>query len=610
MRIQSERSKGKGKQRAGKVLALFMSLTMLLSVMAVPQQAYAASMAKKSKAKYKVTVHNVNSNTVLKKGTKVQIQYTATKTKGGVTTGTKVKFKSSKKKVASVSKKGVIKAKKKGTAYITVYCKSKPSKKKKIKIRVGTPVSSVSISGYRYLRVGRGSDLDASVNKGATNKNVSWWSDNTAVATVNSNGYVKAKSAGTCTIYATAKDGSGVYGTRKVIVHQYLSGETQWIAHRGLHTSAKENTEAAFEAAGNAGGFWGCECDIWESRRVSPAMPDFPGLPEAAPVEPDPSEGGDPAAPDAGSTSGGSSGTDGQTDGQNTGGDQSGSDDQQEEILPDVSELKTEIVSWPAANSMEILDNRKAVKDAWNDYSNKVSGLSEEQIKKVHLQMLADPDNRESEDYLRKLYDAYKWVCEFESIDLPVNHNSTFSEVWGNGNYVRNLSADEIRSQLPGVCFLDTYLKICQRHGMVPVIEFKDSSMSDEAIKRALDMVEARGLLDKAVYISFYDGILQRVKWQAEARLGHEAETYYLINDGGSDGATQVSRAKADGFTGVSLSKSIIDSSLYNQAKANGLKVGTWTYKDKASDDDKLYRHMIGNGWDLEFVTVDYRLFR
>ena len=73
---------------------------------------------------------------------------------------------------------------------------------------------------------------DASVNVGAmvmlkltvmpynaTNKAVNWSSDNTAVATVNSRGYVYGVSAGTATITATAVDGSGVYGSCTVTVN-------------------------------------------------------------------------------------------------------------------------------------------------------------------------------------------------------------------------------------------------------------------------------------------------------------------------------------------------------------------------------------------------------
>lgn len=601
------------KNRAGRLLAVILALTLFVSLTVVPQQTYAASMAKKAKGKYSVTVHNINSNTVLRKGAKLKISYTATLTKNGVVRGTKVKFKSSNKKVATVSKSGVIKAKKKGTVKITVYCKKKPSKKKTIKIRVGNPVSSISVSGSRYLRVGRSSTLKASVNSGASNKKVSWWSDNPGIVTVNSDGKIKGISSGIATVYATAKDGSGVSGSRKVYVHQYLAGEAKWIAHRGLHTSATENTAGAFYAAGQSGGFWGCECDIWETRHVAAAMPPLPGLPEIVPNEPAPTENNDPGTDpgtsdqNAGDATDPDSGVD-QGEEPVQGADQGGegTEPPQEDPLPDVSGLKDEIASWPAANSLEIVDSAQAVKDAWAEYNSKITGLSENQVKALHLELLRNPEDRSSEDLLAKLFDAYKWICEYDSIELAINHNSTFAEIWGNGNAVRNMSADEIRSQLPGVCFFAEYLDICKTYNMVPVIEFKDQYMSAAAINKALDMVNERGLLEKAYLISFYDGVLAQAKAQAAAKLGHAPITYYLISE---SGASKIDLASSRGYTGVSLSKSLISGDLYSRAKNYGLGVGTWTYKNQLSDDEKLYKHMFSYGWQLDFVTVDYHIF-
>lgn len=556
-------SGGKGYSYIVRLLALVLAIVLTSPAVLVPQQAYAARKSKKGKVTYNIAVHNLNSSTVLRRGTKFRISYSATRTKKGVTKGTKVRFKSSNKKIATVSKKGVITAKRNGTVKITVYCKSKRSKKRTIKIRVAN--------------------------------------------------------------YA----------------HNYYASDARWIAHRGLHTSAIENTAAAFHAAGQSGGFWGCECDIWETRHVTPAMPALPGLPEGEE---------EPAAADVQSIA--PEQTD-DTDAEETGAEntliaenaeQTAESDQNdasaditdteqaenadttadskeiistdtselgavddadysaESDIPDVSGLKASIASWPAAKSMDILKKADEVKAAWADYSEKTAGLTEDQLKQVHKHMLTES----GDDMLVKLYDAYKWVYEYDSIDLAINHDPTFSSIWGNGNAVRNMSRNEIKSQLPRVCFFAEYLNICKAYHMVPVIEFKDPYMSAEAINKALDMVNERGLLSGAYLISFYPDILEEVKTQAAAKLGRAPVTYYLIAD---NGTAKVDFAKAKGFTGVSFSKSVINSSLYNRARSYGLGVGTWTYRDNSSNSELLYRHMYLNGWRLDFVTVDYRIF-
>ena len=213
----------------------------------------------------------------------------------------------------------------------------------------------------------------------------------------------------------------------------------------------------------------------------------------------------------------------------------------------------------------------------------------------------------QGEDLLAKLFDAYRRIKEYESIGLAINHESTFSRIWGNGSAVRDMSADEIRTKLPGVCFLDEFLDICRTYDMVPVIEFKDPNMSPAAINKALDMADDRGLLEQAYLISFYDGVLAEAKSQAAHKLGHDPITYYLIKD---NGASNTDLAAARGYTGVSFSKSLIDGALYNRAKNYGLGVGTWTYKNQLSDDEKLYKHMFSYGWQLDFVTVDYCIFK
>lgn len=212
----------------------------------------------------RIVLTNVNSNLVLEKGTKHKITY---KRYGKAKKG-KIRFKSSNKKVVSVSRKGVLTAKKNGTARITVYVKIKGKKKYKrtVKIRVGARVQNITINGYECVKKGKTVSLSKSIKpSNAKNMAVTWSSENSKIAKVSSSGKVTGVNEGETVIKARAKDGSGVVARYNMHVYKFRKGDTKWVAHRGLHTKEKPNTLAAFVAAGKAGGFWGCECDVWET---------------------------------------------------------------------------------------------------------------------------------------------------------------------------------------------------------------------------------------------------------------------------------------------------------------------------------------------------------
>lgn len=558
----------------GRILkSAVIALIIMFAVTAVFTPVEVNAAAKKAKAKYSVKVTNINSNTVLRKGTKIKVQYVATKTKGGVVSGAKVKFKSSNKKVASISKKGVIKAKKKGTTYITVYCKAKPSKKKKVKVRVGTPVSSISVSGFTYLGKGRSNTLKAKANSGATNKSVSWSSDNTSVATVNSSGKVTAKGYGYATIYARAKDGSGVVGSHTVHVHKYMRDETIWVAHRGLHTSARENTAAAFHAAG-AARFQAAECDIWETAKETPNV----------------------TLPDRYTT-------DSSEDGEE------GGESQEDPELPenlDVSALLATIKSLPGASASydKVIGKKDNVYDAWDEYTGLTNGLSDLQKSLVREKLIEDS----GEDLLQTLFNHYTKVYGYDSMYLAINHDATFS----GGGTVKNMTKNQIDSKVSfNVCYLGEYLDICKHYGMIPVIEFKDSKMSSEAVRKAVEIVDSKDMLDIAYMISFHENILQQAKQMAELKLKEKEKekgpiTYHLFS---SNGSKEVKIARDRGFTGISVRKDVLTDSIYNEAKSYGLGVGTWTYKKDAGSDDYLGKQLLSGKYDLDFATADYKTF-
>ena len=123
-----------------------------------------------------------------------------------------VKWKTSNKKVATVSSSGYVTGKKKGTVKITATSKKNKKAKKTIKITVkDLKAKSVTMNTKSAnMYTGQKSALKATV-KGQTgfyNQGVSWKSSNTKVATVDSKGNVVAKSAGSATITATEKGGS------------------------------------------------------------------------------------------------------------------------------------------------------------------------------------------------------------------------------------------------------------------------------------------------------------------------------------------------------------------------------------------------------------------
>ncbi len=120
-----------------------------------------------------------------------------------------VVWSSSKPAIATVDKNGLVTGIKAGTTVITATSKENPSIKGTCTVNVenvNIPVSSVELDRSSLsLTKGDVYTLNATVKPdNATDKTVSWKSSNTAVATVDSNGKVKAIAGGSATITATA----------------------------------------------------------------------------------------------------------------------------------------------------------------------------------------------------------------------------------------------------------------------------------------------------------------------------------------------------------------------------------------------------------------------
>ena len=135
---------------------------------------------------------------------------------------TAVVWSSSDNNVATISSKGVITAKGKGTCTITCTAADGYGAKSICEVTVKQQVTGISLSETTsFLWIGETKTLSTTITpKTANNTTIEWSSSDNSVATVSSKGVITAKGKGTCTITCTAADGYGTKSTCSVTVKQ------------------------------------------------------------------------------------------------------------------------------------------------------------------------------------------------------------------------------------------------------------------------------------------------------------------------------------------------------------------------------------------------------
>lgn len=191
--------------------------------------------AKAKKKVKEITVQKPEiSSLYLKKGEKFRIKY---KVKPANASNTRIAFATSNKKVATVSAKGVIQAKKPGAARITLKAKDGSRKKASLQIKVVKklkPVKKITLKRKKATLNLTGCtvyeqtlSLKASVApKNATVKKVVYRSSDSKVASVSKKGVVTAKKAGKASITAYAADGRGAKAVCQIVVENAPSATT------------------------------------------------------------------------------------------------------------------------------------------------------------------------------------------------------------------------------------------------------------------------------------------------------------------------------------------------------------------------------------------------
>ncbi len=153
----------------------------------------------------------------------------------------KVMASSSNKSIATIGKDGKVTAKRAGTVRLSVTSRKNRRVKTTVKLTVkktsGKP--AITLSGKRgkdsdgvyYLqdmKIGGSITIKVKSVKGLSSKSVTFKSDNKKVATVNKNGKVTAKGAGTATITVTSATNRKIKATFVVSVDSYCEGEHAW----------------------------------------------------------------------------------------------------------------------------------------------------------------------------------------------------------------------------------------------------------------------------------------------------------------------------------------------------------------------------------------------
>ncbi len=151
-------------------------------------------------------------------------------------TNKSVKWSTSKKKIATVNVSGKVKGKKIGTSYIRATAKDGSGASAQCKVIVVRKAKRIKLNkSTAKMLVGKSLKLKATVTpKNTTVKKVQWTTDNSGIATVNSNGRVFALSPGLVRVRARTTDGSGKYAICLITVSEPVAATGVSVANAEL----------------------------------------------------------------------------------------------------------------------------------------------------------------------------------------------------------------------------------------------------------------------------------------------------------------------------------------------------------------------------------------
>lgn len=164
-----------------------------------------------------------------------------------------VRWLTSKKRIASITQKGKIKAKRVGNTVITAVSRDRLKVKAKCKVRVIQRAKSIKIKpNYAICYVGGTRQLSVVMQpRSATVHSVTWKSEDTSIATVENNGMVRGIAEGETRIVATTKDGGKKKAYCVIKVTEKVPATSIVVAQSELTLKKGDSTELSYSVLPN-----------------------------------------------------------------------------------------------------------------------------------------------------------------------------------------------------------------------------------------------------------------------------------------------------------------------------------------------------------------------
>ncbi len=204
---------------------------------------------------------------------------------------------------------------------------------------------------------------------------------------------------------------------------------------------------------------------------------------------------------------------------------------------------------------------------------------------------------------------------------FAVTHNESLMRMCGKDIPVTGLTPEQVKDEYsitkgsnaekwPGqkILFLEEVLDIMKDSELVPVIELKDTGMSEQAMKKFINILDAYDMAESCMIVSFRDALLSRLRDQAE-KTDRVMNLYYTTAYGEFEKEDLKNiqeaavRAVRHRYNGINPHHSLMDRDLFRYVKDMGLEIATWTI-DNSEEAKKILKE-----YKIDYLVSNRKLF-